>query len=197
MYDGKKNNLPDFLYKMELYLDANGISEATKEAVKLATNYLTSHAFTWWRLREIDVKNPESDVVEILTWAAFKEAITAHFRVLDQGRRARTLIRNLRQLGSVRAYTQQFQALLLETPETAEVDRIHDYCAGLKKGHQSPSGCATTNYRLSSDPNRGCHGPCSLRQHVWQNGQIQQTTTRCWTSILWTCEHGAGSHGSQ
>ena len=133
MYDGKKNNLPDFLYKMELYLDANGISEATKEAVKLATNYLTSHAFTWWRLREIDVKNPESDVVEILTWAAFKEAITAQFRVLDQGRRARTLIRNLRQLGSVRAYTQQFQALLLETPETAEVDRIHDYCAGLKK----------------------------------------------------------------
>ena len=133
MYDGKKNNLPDFLYKMELYLDANGISEATKEAVKLATNYLTSHAFTWWRLREIDVKNPESDVVEVLTWAAFKEAITAQFRVLDQGRRARTLIRNLRQLGSVRAYTQQFQALLLETPETAEVDRIHDYCAGLKK----------------------------------------------------------------
>ena len=133
MYDGKKNNLPDFLYKMELYLDANGISEATKEAVKLATNYLTSHAFTWWRLREIDVKNPESDVVEILTWAAFKEAITAQFRVLDQGRRARTMIRNLRQLGSVRVYTQQFQALLLETPETAEVDRIHDYCAGLKK----------------------------------------------------------------
>ena len=82
MYDGKKNNLPDFLYKMELYLDANGISEATKEAVKLATNYLTSHAFTWWRLREIDVKNPESDVVEVLTWAAFKEAITAQFRVL-------------------------------------------------------------------------------------------------------------------
>ena len=133
MYDGKKDNLPDFLYKMELYLDANGIPEETKEAVKLATNYLTSHAFTWWRLREIDVKKPQSEVVEILTWAAFKEAITAQFRLLDQGRRARTMIRSLRQVGSVRAYTQQFQALLLETPETAEVDRIHDYCTGLKK----------------------------------------------------------------
>ena len=163
MYDGKKDNLPDFLYKMELYLDANGIPEETKEAVKLATNYLTSHAFTWWRLREIDVKKPQSEVVEILTWAAFKEAITAQFRLLDQGRRARTMIRSLRQVGSVRAYTQQFQALLLETPETAEVDRIHDYCTGAQEGHPSPSGGATANHCRPSNSDRGHHGHPRLR----------------------------------
>ena len=135
-YDGKKHNLPDFLFKMEMYMAAIGVSEDSEDSVKLAAIYLTDAALTWWMERENRFRKMErgdqGGEPRIRTWAAFCEAIKLQFKMLNKGRWARDMLRGLRQQSSVRDYTQKFQEYMLELPETAEEDRVYSYSAGLK-----------------------------------------------------------------
>ena len=52
--------------------------------------------------------------------------------MVDDGRNARLKLHYLCQTGSVQTYTQEFERLLLDTPETHELDRIFNYIMGLE-----------------------------------------------------------------
>ena len=130
-YDGAATQpLMDWIFRMELFLRAAGIAEDSTGAVDTAATYLKDEAVTWWRyLSERVVGGWEPAV---LTWAAFTTALIARFRVVDDGRNARLQLYYLCQTGSVQTYTQEFERLLLDTPETHELDRIFNYIMGLE-----------------------------------------------------------------
>ena len=130
-YDGAATQpLMDWIFRMELFLRAAGIAEDSTGAVHTAATYLKDEAVTWWRHLSERVESGWEPAV--LTWAAFTTALTARFRVMDDGRNARFQLYYLCQTGSVQAYTQEFERLLLETPETHELDRVFNYTMGLE-----------------------------------------------------------------
>ena len=52
--------------------------------------------------------------------------------MVDEGRKARIALTYLRQTTSVRAYTQDFQRLMLLAPETHELDQVVRFTLGLR-----------------------------------------------------------------
>ena len=55
------------------------------------------------------------------------------FQLMDDGKKARLQLKELRQTGGIRAYTQEFQRLTLSMPETSQMDLVVDFVYGLKR----------------------------------------------------------------
>ena len=74
------------------------------DAVLAAATFLEDQAFGWWRARyERNDRDP--------SWDAFSAAIRDRFQLMDDGKKARLQVKELRQTGGIRAYTQEFQRL--------------------------------------------------------------------------------------
>ena len=123
---GDPSSLQDWIFAMELYMEAMGTDLNSRAAMLLATTSITLDAMKWWRLLSAKPDPPT-------TWNTFKAAILGHYLVQNTSKKAREELLRLRQSGSVYAYTQKFQALLLECPDMAESDRVFQFCLGLAR----------------------------------------------------------------
>ena len=128
-YKGGAAQLNDWLFRMDLFLRTTGVNPNSRDAVDAACSYLEGDAFSWWRLLSDRMEREGSQPVT--TWTHFNAALKDRFQIVDEGRKARIALANLRQSGSVRAYTQEFQRLMLLSPETHELDLIVRYQLGL------------------------------------------------------------------
>ena len=130
-YDGssKKSELENWLHNVEMYLEAMDMLYHPK-AIPYVATLLTGGAATWWRFHRIAVRKGEKSGFD--SWDDFREAILQQFRPEDSGRLAREKLQRCTQTSSVRDYNQRIQQLLVEMPETSEIDRVFAYLTGLK-----------------------------------------------------------------
>ena len=125
-YKGAAQSLSDWLFRMKMYLATSGYDLDTADAVLAAATFLEDQAFGWWRARyERNDRDP--------SWDAFSAAIRDRFQLMDDGKKARLQLKELRQTGGIRAYTQEFQRLTLSMPETSQMDLVVDFVYGLKR----------------------------------------------------------------
>ena len=113
---------------MRLYLETSGVEETTTMAVTTASTYLKGDAWSWWRA----LCERAGGRAAVANWEEFSAAIKDRFQVVDEGRKARIALTFLRQTTTVRAYTQEFQRLMLLAPETHELDRVVLFTLGLR-----------------------------------------------------------------
>ena len=127
-YKGGAHQLADWLFRMRLFLETSGVEETTTMAVTTACTYLEGDAWSWWRA----LCERASGRAAVTNWEEFSAAIKDRFQVVDEGRKARIALTYLRQTTSVRAYTQDFQRLMLLAPETHELDQVVRFTLGLR-----------------------------------------------------------------
>ena len=130
-YDGtsKYSELENWLYGVEMYLDAKGMLADIK-AVPYVATLLSGAAATWWRYHRVAVRNGTAQ--GITHWDEFAKAILAHFRPENAERIAMEKLQRCTQSGSVRDYNQRIQLIMVELPEMNEKTRVYFYLAGLK-----------------------------------------------------------------
>ena len=109
-----------------MFLKTSGFDLDTADAAEAAATFLDDQAFGWWRAR---VEQGERD----MSWDAFSAALRDRFQLMDDGKKARLQLKDLRQTGGLRAYAQEFQRLILSMPETSQKDLVVDFVYGLKR----------------------------------------------------------------
>ena len=118
----------DWCDSIDDYLVATGLVN-TPMIVNHVSSYFSGEAKTWWgfykeRANRGAVRSP-------LKWAAFRDLITDHFSEKLQKRRAMDELQTLRQSGTVRDYTAEFQAIVIELPDLDEEYVRYRYVLGL------------------------------------------------------------------
>lgn len=113
-----------WLFQIEQWLIAGGVN-TEHERITLATGLLRHSALLWWRSI---YGRPDTPV----TWAAFKESITAAFQPINPMESARDRLANLRQTGPVRTYASIFRAIILEIPSITDDEKKDRFIRGLK-----------------------------------------------------------------
>ena len=94
-YKGAAQSLSDWLFKMRMFLKTSGFDLDTADAAEAAATFLDDQAFGWWRAR---VEQGERD----MSWDAFSAALRDRFQLMDDGKKARLQLKDLRQTASGR-----------------------------------------------------------------------------------------------
>ena len=95
---------------------------------------LRDAAESWWRAHVLETTTPagEATADRIITWEAFKERLGAAFTPLPEKEQARARLYDLRQTGSVQAYTQAFRELTFAIDDLSAPEASALYHRGLK-----------------------------------------------------------------
>jgi hypothetical protein len=95
---------------------------------------LRDAAESWWRAHVLETTTPagEATAERITTWEAFKERLGAVFTPVPEKEQARARLYDLRQSGSVQAYTQAFRELTFAIDDLSAPEAWALYHRGLK-----------------------------------------------------------------
>ena len=130
-YDGARNSktLGNFLWDMEQYLDRLNINDEDVK-VKIVAQFLTGDAKMWWRRRLDQIA--QGVISDITTWPELKDALQVYFSPQDETWDARTIIKYIKQEGTLQDYQRAYQSAILELPDMAERDKLFNFTIGLK-----------------------------------------------------------------
>jgi hypothetical protein len=123
-----------WLFHLEMYFTYTGVDG--DDRVHHGAILLRDAAESWWRAHVLETTTPEGGVAagRIVTWDAFKANLGRVFTPVPEREQARARLYELRQLGSVQAYTQAFRELLFVIDDLAASERKPLYLRGLKPG---------------------------------------------------------------
>ena len=93
--------------------------------------FLADEAATWWRL--YCQRMERSEVPHILYWWALRTLILEQFSETNRLTTLRDRFVTVHQTTTVAKYIAGFQQIVLELPEKAEADQVHQFLRGLKK----------------------------------------------------------------
>jgi hypothetical protein len=95
---------------------------------------LRDAAESWWRAHVLETTTPagEATAERITTWEAFKERLRTVFTPVPEKEQARARLYDLRQTGSVQAYTQAFRELTFAIDDLSAPEAWALYHRGLK-----------------------------------------------------------------
>ena len=128
-FDGRSRNPAQWCFQVDCYFRAVNVNE---DSVKLAfaVSLLRGPASEWYRLREKRVEQGLEPAFD--TWIALKTALVARFQTVNAAQVARDKLAQLRQVSSVRDYISSFNALVLQIPDLADVEKLDRFRRGLK-----------------------------------------------------------------
>jgi hypothetical protein len=131
IYSADRNDDPDvWLFQFDQYADIVHLSDTDR--VKLAATFLAGPAGVWWRATVIGLKQlPPPD--NMLTWPQFKQRLIHQFKPVDSAKIARDRLAELKQIGSVMKYNNDFNRLMLEAGNVGPVEALDRYTRGLKR----------------------------------------------------------------
>ena len=69
---------------------------------------------------------------DITTWKELKEALQVHFSPQDETWDARSIIKYIKQTGSLQQYQSEFESDILELPDMIGRDKLLNFTIGLK-----------------------------------------------------------------
>ncbi len=119
---GYKVDVSDWLFEVSNFLEATGVSNDQKLPTTIAL--LTGPAAKWWQ----NVQSLHQDI----GFEAFKQLLVKQFSVVDRERDARDQLFKLKQVRSLRAYSNEFRTLIIQVPDMNEADKVDRYIRGLK-----------------------------------------------------------------
>jgi len=130
-YDGARNakTLGNFLWDMEQYLDRLNIHDEDVK-IKIVAQFLTGDAKMWWRRRLDQIA--QGVISDITTWLEMKDALQVYFSPQDETWDARTIIKYIKQDGTLQQYQSAYQSAILELPDMSERDKLFNFTIGLK-----------------------------------------------------------------
>ncbi|KAH0746915.1 hypothetical protein KY285_008572 [Solanum tuberosum] len=86
-------------------------------------------AMLWWRRKEAEIRK---GTCTINTWEQFREDFKKAFFLNNVIYEAKRKFRELKQMGSVRAYVQEFTTLTLQIPNLTDDDMLFHFMDGLQ-----------------------------------------------------------------
>ncbi len=98
-----------------------------RKQVEFAASLLQGHASLWYQ-----TKAGNGDTLPFSTWEEFSTALKKQFTPVNQAKRARDKLADLRQTSSARKYITDFLSLGLEIPDLAPVEQLDRFIRGLK-----------------------------------------------------------------
>lgn len=119
---GYKTDVSDWLFEVTNFLQASGVADDHKLPTTIAL--LTGPASKWWQ----NVEHQHQGI----TFLEFKKLLVHQFSVVDRERNARDQLYKLKQVRSVRGYSNEFRILILQVPDMDEADKVDRYIRGLK-----------------------------------------------------------------
>ena len=121
-----------WLFHLEMYFTCSYMTG--EDRVHQGAMLLRDAAEAWWRAHVLETTTPEGTAAtgRIVTWEAFKECLGRVFTPIPEREQARARLYDLRQVGSVQAYTQAFRELLFVIDDLAASERKPLYLRGLK-----------------------------------------------------------------
>ena len=112
------------------YLISANLAEQV-EGVFHISAFLADEAATWWRL--YCQRMERGEVPHILNWWALRTLILEQFSETNSLTTLRDRFVAVHQTTTVAKYIAEFQQIVLELPEKAEADQVHQFLRGLKK----------------------------------------------------------------
>lgn len=128
VYSGRADvsEVREWVYRMEQMFAAEAliIGGQVREEVKMqyASTYLSGMALAWYRETQGTYKS----------WAQMSLSLQRTFLPPNWESDCREHLMSIRQTGTVRAYTERFQELLLNVPSISKEEKIAIYVKGLK-----------------------------------------------------------------
>jgi hypothetical protein len=119
------SSVDTFLFSIEKAFEFYEIDESRKVAT--AVNYFRDAALRWFKFMEKQFQQSPPQ------WKEFKTYLIQHFKPSNTDIVVRNKLSNLRQIGSVVAYNDAFNRLIIELPDIDENTKIDMYCRGLKQ----------------------------------------------------------------
>ena len=115
------DSMDDYLVATRLVDDAMVVSHVS--------SYFHGKAKTWWRFHK--ERMSRGAVTAPVTWTDFRALVMDQFSEKLQKRRAMDDLESLRQKGTVREYTAEFQRIVIELPDLEEEYVRYRYVLGL------------------------------------------------------------------
>ena len=115
--------MANWLFNVELFYDATGTAE--EQRTSYAALLLTGNAQTWWKYFKEKATHPRH-------WDHFKNLIREQFYTINEDKKARDTLRNLKQTSSVTNYIGTFTELTLRITDRSDTDIYYDFMVGLK-----------------------------------------------------------------
>lgn len=112
-----------WVFQVENYFNVTAEPEARR--VAYATTLLRKNALLWWQ----SLRQEERPT----TWAAFSRALIDYFQPLSATVVARDNLARLYQKSSVKAYVEEFKALVLNIPDITDAEKLDKFRRGLKR----------------------------------------------------------------
>jgi len=103
---------------MDTYYQAKEVPSRKK--IPYAVMLLEGHAIIWWR-------SLVQKEMQAATWRAFKTAIIAQFKRIDDNNLARNELRKLSQITSVQQYIADFTALTYRITDMHDAEAFHTF----------------------------------------------------------------------
>ncbi len=128
--NGTNPSAINWCYKMETFLQAQGVDLNLPSTVIYAASFLKDSALNWWLRYQQDVASGKRQV--FADWASFKTEFIDAFTPVKPDYDARNKLDRLSQTRSVFEYASHFNMLMLELPNMDEADRVHFFIRGLK-----------------------------------------------------------------
>ena len=124
-FDGSpKTPVTNWLFNVELFFDAVGAPD--EQCTPYAALLLTGNAQTWWKSLKERGTHPRH-------WDQFKRMIKEQFYTINEDKKARDALRNLKQTTSVANYIGTFTELTLRINDMSDADIYYDFMTGLRR----------------------------------------------------------------
>ncbi|XP_027769932.1 uncharacterized protein LOC107009291 [Solanum pennellii] len=111
----------NFLWHLENYFKCSRVRSDSNK-INTSVLYLSEMAMLWWRHKESDIRK---GTCTINTWEQFREEFKRAFFPNNVFYEAKRKFRELKQMGSIHAYVQEFTTLTLQIPNLTDEDMFH------------------------------------------------------------------------
>jgi len=124
-FDGSpRKPVATWLFNVDTFFDAVGAADTQR--TPYAALLLDGNAQTWWRSLKEKGTQPRR-------WDQFKILIEEQFYTINDDRKARDALRNLKQTTSVTNYIADFTNLTLRIKDMSDADIYYEFMTGLKR----------------------------------------------------------------
>ena len=129
-FEGRRDaaQVDRWLFQVWQYCDF--VKMRNEDRVPFASLLLRDAAATWWRAKAMDAERRQTGRIQ--DWNEFETALSAQFKPANAVEWARDKLTNLRQTGSIKAYTDIFRSLVMEIPGIGEDELLDRFKRGLK-----------------------------------------------------------------
>ena len=121
---GKPEQLLAWIELVNIHLALNEISD-DRYALHVAKQFSSPTVMNWLQTLANEPNNP-------MGWRELQERMKLYYKVQNEEDRARAELSKLKQTKGVRAYTNEFNKLMLKLPMLSEEDKVYNFKKGLK-----------------------------------------------------------------